>query len=238
MLRAFSRIEGAKVQAEGETLGRVRDVFFDDRHWRARYFVVDVGSYLSGRRVLVSPLAVGEPDWESGLLPVRLSRQQIEASPPVDARLPVSRRSEEALAAHYGWAQYWGRIAAGGFNPREPLDEGPAAAETGEAGHLRSVAEVIGYTLATEDREVGVVEDLLLGTTKWRVRYLVANTRRWLRGRRVLLAPAWVKQFHWAKRHIHVALNTHEIENSPELEPDSPITEAYEKRLRKHYGRE
>ena len=71
------------------TIGKVDDVYFDDEHWAVRYLVVDTGHWLEGRRVLISPIAVGHPDWNGRLLPVSLTRTQIEKSPGVDTRKPV-----------------------------------------------------------------------------------------------------------------------------------------------------
>jgi hypothetical protein len=66
--------------------------YFDDETWAIRYLVVNTGIWLSGRLVLVSPLALREAAWESRRLDVTLTKKQVEDSPPIDTHKPVSRQ--------------------------------------------------------------------------------------------------------------------------------------------------
>ena len=58
MLRPISTLKGLTVGALDGDIGSVYDVYFDSKQWTVRYFVVDTGTWLSGRRVLVSPMAL------------------------------------------------------------------------------------------------------------------------------------------------------------------------------------
>ena len=62
MLRSLKELQGYTISATDGDIGSVHDFYFDDQHWTVRYLVVDTGGWLSGRRVLVSPLALGRPD--------------------------------------------------------------------------------------------------------------------------------------------------------------------------------
>src|SRR5512142_2106896 len=53
----------------------------------------------------------------------------------------------------------------------------------------KPITALTGYALGAEDGEIGSVEDFLFDDNFWAVRYLVANTARWLPGRRVLISP-------------------------------------------------
>src|SRR5690606_19431095 len=81
MLFTAKKIEGFSLLAADGEIGKVKDLYFDDHQWRVRYVVVDTGGWLSGRRVLISPVSVGTPDWEEKTLPVNLTREQVESSP-------------------------------------------------------------------------------------------------------------------------------------------------------------
>ena len=59
-IRDSSHLKGAKVTATDGDIGTVKEVFFDDRNWAIRYLVVDTGSWLTDRLVLVSPYSVKE----------------------------------------------------------------------------------------------------------------------------------------------------------------------------------
>jgi hypothetical protein len=70
------------VRAIDGEIGSVYDVYFDAQHWTVRYFVVDTGTWLSGRRVLVSPMSLRTPaDVVGDRLNVGLSKAQIEQAP-------------------------------------------------------------------------------------------------------------------------------------------------------------
>ena len=62
MLRSIKDLEGYAVGATDGTIGHVEDFYFDDRAWVVRYLVVEAGAWLSSRKVLISPIAIGRPD--------------------------------------------------------------------------------------------------------------------------------------------------------------------------------
>jgi hypothetical protein len=89
MLRNIKNLRGYVIRAIDGTIGKVNDFYFDDEDWSIRYLVVDTGSWLSDRKVLISPLAVGHAGWMARRLPVALTRAQVEHSPDIDTRKPV-----------------------------------------------------------------------------------------------------------------------------------------------------
>src|SRR5688572_18196681 len=102
MLRNAKELQHYQLRAEDGLIGTVRDFYFDDLHWTVRYLVVDTGGWLSRRLVLISPEALGIPEWNERVLPVRLTRDQVKHSPPIDTAKPVSRQQEAELRTHYG----------------------------------------------------------------------------------------------------------------------------------------
>ena len=82
--------------------------YFDDESWAIRYLVVNTGGWLSGRLVLVSPIALRQAEWQSKRLDVALTKKQIEDSPPIDTHKPVSRQHEALYMGYYGYPYYWG----------------------------------------------------------------------------------------------------------------------------------
>src|SRR6185312_12527406 len=108
MLRNAKDLRGYTLRATDGEVGSVEDLYFDDDGWAVRYFVVDTGHWLLGKHVLISPRAIGHPDWMSRLLPASLTRAQVEHSPDVDTERPVSRQHEAANLRYYGYPYYWG----------------------------------------------------------------------------------------------------------------------------------
>jgi sporulation protein YlmC with PRC-barrel domain len=107
VLRSVSSLLGSSILANDGEMGHVHDILFDDRSWLVRYIVVETGSWLSGRRVLLSPIIAQAPDVEGRVLRVALTRDQVRNSPGIDTDLPVSRQQEIAMTLHYGWPAYW-----------------------------------------------------------------------------------------------------------------------------------
>ena len=108
MLRSAKEMVGYAVGATDGVIGHVKDFYLDDEKWVIRYLVVDTGGWLSSRKVLVSPIAVGTPDWEQRLMPVSISKEQVSKSPDIDTEQPVSRQHEMAYSGYYGYPSYWG----------------------------------------------------------------------------------------------------------------------------------
>lgn len=201
MLRSSKDLRGYTLHATDGDIGTVADFYFDDARWTVRYLVADTGGWLSGRQVLISPLALGAADWQERRLHTTLTREQVEHSPGSDTDQPVSRQHESELARYYRWPYYWGAAEAwGGYTyPYELMaataaaeadrQEPPAEEEHGDP-HLQSVREVTGYRIGARDGAIGHVEDFIVDDQSWAIRYLVVDTRDWLPGKRVLIAPA------------------------------------------------
>jgi len=242
MLKSAKDVMALAIGATDGHIGKVKDLYFDDQTWTVRYFVVDTGGWLSGRKVLISPTAVGEPDWKQEVLPVSLTRRQVADSPDIDLELPVNRQAELDLAMHYGWATYWGS-APRALDPT--LSDSVAAeatrherriAEQEAATHLRSAADVLGYHVHATDGRIGHVNDFLLDTDHWAVRYAGIDTSNFLGGREALIAIDWLQKVDWADELLWVALNRQQIKASPDYHRGQPVTREYETRLHEYYG--
>jgi hypothetical protein len=81
------------------------------------------------------------------------------------------------------------------------------------------------------------VEDFLVDDRTWPIRYLVVDTRNWLPGRKVVIAPAWIKSVSWDDSRVYVDLLRGEVETAPEYDPSTPMERALESRLYGHYRR-
>ena len=230
MLRALRPLTGYELEAQDGTIGRCRDFLFADTRWQIRYMVAATGRWLPGRRVLITPVALGRPDWERRRLPVRLTRGQIEHAPPLAEHAPVSRRWERAWFGHFGFPQYWDGLGTLG------LGADPAAAADRDPD-LRSCAEVTGYHVEATDGAIGHVEEFVVDDADWTIRFLVVDTRNLLPGRKVLVAPEWFGAVDWERMAIAVDLDREAVRGSPQWDPEAPVNREYETRLYDYYGR-
>lgn len=124
MLRVVSGLKGYGIEASDGSLGTVADFLFDDRTWRIRWLVVDTGTWLSGRKVLVHPSAIGQADDDHKQLPVTLTKAQVHDSPNILQDRPVSMQMEADLFGYYGWDPMWG-AGLGGAGMAWPLAAPP-----------------------------------------------------------------------------------------------------------------
>lgn len=246
MLRSMEELEGYVLEATDGEIGRCKDFLFDDQRWVVRYMLADTGKWLPGRKVLISPISLGEPDWESRRFSVKLTRDQVETSPGIEHHEPVSRQYEAELFSHLGYLPYWGGTSVWGpSSVPESLRTMEVEAGSGVRvviepkgdPHLRSLDEVTGYRIDAVDDEVGHVEDFIVDDDDWVIRYMVVDTRNWLPGRKVIVPPQWIEGFDWQKKLAHVDLTREQIENSPEFEAGAPVNREYEARLYDYYGR-
>jgi sporulation protein YlmC with PRC-barrel domain len=114
---------------------------------------------------------------------------------------------------------------------------GPAAhrAHDERNSHLRDVKHVAGYHIQAADGSIGHVEDFLLDTQSWTIRYLIVDTSKWIGGRHVLVAPTWVGAIRWETSQIEVAMTRDAVRRSPEYDARGEVQRSYEDRLHVHY---
>ena len=222
-------------------LGKIDDLYFDDRFWAVRYLVIETGGLLDQRHVLISPRAVLAVDIHSDTIATKLSKAEIAASPAPDEHAPVSRQFEIAYNEFYEYSPYWiGPLAWGASSaPRPPEDAAPLEERESWDGHLYSAREVTGFTrysVAANDGHVGHVTDLILSDGDWVIRYLVVNTRDWLPGKHVLVPPQWTK-VSWENATLTLDLPRDTIKAAPAYEAGAPIDREYEAKLFDHYCR-
>ena len=93
-----------------------------------------------------------------------------------------------------------------------------------------------GYSLDSFDGVIGKVEEFYFDDRYWTIRYLVANTGNWLTGRQVLISPYALGAVDRKARQIDVALTKKQIEDSPSLDSDKPVSRQFEESYYGYYG--
>jgi sporulation protein YlmC with PRC-barrel domain len=241
-------LRGYAIRTTDGVIGTVDDFYFNDEDWAIRYLVIDTGTWLSGRRVLISPAAIGSPDWMIQELPVSLTKAQVRLSPDIDTRKPVSRQHEAEYSRYYGYPYYWGGAGFWGMGAypgnltaedtiNEELRSAAKHPPATDDCHLRSSNTVIGYQVHATDGDIGHVDDLLVDDQTWAIRYLIVKTGGWWRGRRVLVAPRWINDVSWSMATVSVNLTRVAIEGAPPYDSETQLDRQREQALHDHYDR-
>ncbi len=101
---------------------------------------------------------------------------------------------------------------------------------------IRRISSLNGDKLGASDGDVGEVKDFYFDDQKWCLRYIVADTGDWLRGRLVLLSPHAFGSFYEDGHSLLVNLTRKQIEDSPAIESHKPVSRQYEEEYYRYYG--
>lgn len=103
---------------------------------------------------------------------------------------------------------------------------------------LYTVKSIRGFKLDGLDGEMGKVKEFYFDDRLWTVRYLVADTGHWLHGRQVLISPYALVAINpdTYKQQIKVDLTKKQIEDSPALDSDKPVSRQFEESYHGYYG--
>src|SRR5665213_3044047 len=241
MLINAKSLLGYKLESLDGEIGKVKEFYFDDRHWAIRYLVADTGNWLTERQVLISPYAFSGVVKKNRKIAVDLTKKQIEDSPTLDSDTPVSRQFDEAYYGYYTFPAYWSGPYMWGSSPYILRDrtqwKDTADAEKSWDPHLRSTRDVTGHHVQAADGELGHVSDFIIDDDTWAIRYLVIDTKNWWPGKKVLVSPRWIDRVSWTESKLFTALSRQTIKDAPEYNDDSLIDRDYETGLHRHYDR-
>lgn len=246
MLDSVRGLSGYTIGTMDGEIGRVRDLYFDDRRWAIRYLVVDTSHWLAGCRVLISPLSLRGADHERRVLRAALTRDQVASSPDFDTEKPVSRQHEIEFYRYYGFPYYWASAEMATRVPYAAAAGVPGALAALEVEtdcdrhasgdpHLRSAHAVMHHYVHAIDADIGHVADSLYDDESWTIGHLVVATGSWWPGRRVLVPVRWVTWVSWDAGTVDVGLRSETIRLAPEYDAASPPGPEYLTRLAGYY---
>jgi hypothetical protein len=235
-------------------VGGVDTIYFDDVSWTVRYLVVDTGTWLPGRKVLISPRSIERVDVERDRVVTNLTRERVENSPDIDTHKPVSRQQESRYYNYYGYPDYWtGPYRWGLWADPFVLPPHPPGPATGlppavaqelaarehadDDPHLRSAAAVTGYGIQATDGSLGHVEDFLLDEPSWAIRYLILDPTNWWPGPHVVISTEWVADVDDGEATVRVSVDREAVRTAPTWDPDRPMERDWEASLHRHFDR-
>ena len=234
MLQVIAALKGFAMEATDGRIGTVAEFLFDDATWKVRWLVVESGTWLKGRKLLVHPPAVTYAGLEDQRFDVKLTNAQVESSPTLQEHQPVSQQMQDRVYDHYGWEPTWDGVYPGdvvcamaspmmapayfglGIDSERNSD---IVDEPDGDPHRRSVVEVIGYHIQALDGDIGHVENVLVDNEDWSLQYFVVDTSDWWCGKRVLIAMQAVKGVEWPAWHIHLDLSREQVRTSRVWDP-------------------
>ncbi len=101
---------------------------------------------------------------------------------------------------------------------------------------LEKAKTLNGYALHSLDGEIGKIKEFYFDDQHWAIRYLVVDTGNWLAGRHVLISPYALRTVNKEKKQIAIDLTRKQIEDSPSLDTDKPVSRQFEVDYYGYYG--
>ncbi len=93
-----------------------------------------------------------------------------------------------------------------------------------------------GFKLKGLDGEIGQVKNFFFDDKRWVVRYLIAETGNWLLSRQVLISPYALSKVDWDEQAIAVKLTKKQIEDSPSIDTERPVSQQFEIDYSEYYA--
>ncbi|WP_147629031.1 PRC-barrel domain-containing protein [Oceanobacillus massiliensis] len=171
------------IDATDGELGKINDLYVDDRNWSIRYASIDSRKWLPGRKILLAPSSFVEVNEAEKKLAVKYDKETIRNSPDVSENTNVSGEHQQRINEYYGWGNLGGNVmyAAGGVyagngtqpptaEEIEPLqDDKPNKA-------LRSEDASIGFRVHANGGKLGTVADFIYNDKTWMIEHIIVET--------------------------------------------------------------
>jgi hypothetical protein len=93
-----------------------------------------------------------------------------------------------------------------------------------------------GFTIGASDGDIGTVKECYFDDVTFTVRYVVVDTGDWLSERKVLLSPISLRAMDWEHKRITAALTKAQVEKSPDIDTDKPVSRQHEVAYYSYYG--
>ncbi len=99
----------------------------------------------------------------------------------------------------------------------------------------RKLSDLEGYTIIAKDGEKGSVKNFLFDEDNWVIRYMEADLGNFFSGKQVLIPYAFLQAPDWEGERFTVELSKEEIENSPLITAELPVSRKYEEELHTYH---
>ena len=235
MYMRLARLRRFAPRLDRPDAGHIDTLYLDPEDWAIRFaLVAGDDPAVEPDAWLVSPMHVSGLDRQHERFDLELRGAEPYECQNTDRHLRLSADEIEAIAAHYGLPVFWdGAGVWGDYDTPERL----RGAANGHAAAARSPelfphTTLMGRPVFAPDGRLGVISDLLLDMTAWRVRYFIV----WLQAPgetgEILLSPFWVNGPP-EKPRVTVPMTTETIVSGPTFAPEE--LEPLDERILAHY---
>jgi hypothetical protein len=221
--------------------GSILDMYFDDLFWRIQYLLIKANTEKNEKAILIPHVALGLPDNKTLTIPIIIdpkkeeyindhkfnkSADEIKNTTPAKIIEMSLKQLNLPSSSAKDMKNLITTLLLEEHNVTPPM-----------ASHLRSRNDVLGYNIQAKNGElIGHVDDFILETDSWKLRYILIDTRNWLTGgKKILMSPNWIEKIRWSNNLVSIDLKKESIAQSPAYDPTDPLDDQLELKLFKFY---
>lgn len=213
MLLSSSSLLGYKVHASDSLVGEVYDLYFDDKQWEIKYFVVKIGGFWRNRKILIANTLIEKIDTISEMLMVCKTGDEVRHCPSITTDKPVFEQIKEQSIEYYMWAAHWTPYSG----EPEPQSKFTAVGDP----HLRSVRYLNGNTLQARDGVVGQLDDFLVEDDGWGIPQMIVEVTSRLKEQFMILPTSLITDFHCEEKMIDIDSEKRDIRSASIYQPET-----------------
>jgi hypothetical protein len=121
--------------------------------------------------------------------------------------------------------------------PRDmPISRQRRAGMKSPGSHLRSMREVLGYSIYTADGDAGSLEDFIIEDTLWGMQHAIIALGQ-PPERSVLAPPTSIRSISWPGKAAWMNVTVQDLQREPDFDATSPVNEDRQHKLYDYYGR-
>lgn len=100
-LRSVDAVIGHHIEATDGEVGHAEDFLFDADNWQIRYIIVDTKNWVSGQKVVISPLLIRDIDWNTKCINLNVDIGKVKTSPPYDPTMTQDGNFNHRFHEHF-----------------------------------------------------------------------------------------------------------------------------------------
>lgn len=101
-LRSTDSVTGYKIHATDGEIGEVSDYIIDETSWIIKFLVIETGSWLDSREILLPAQWIKKVDWKDSFIVVDVTKAKVKNSPEFNINMVTDESYERSLYDYYG----------------------------------------------------------------------------------------------------------------------------------------
>ena len=205
----LAKIIGYSVVGRDGVLGNLSDIYFCDKTWVVKHFVVDHGNFIdffkkNKQSTLIPIPTVFGVNQQNRTFSVGLTKKELRSFPNQGKEATVSEQMKEGVSDAYNWFQSLSDTSLFRFATSKVLSkEIKEKVDT----NLRSVGELVSYSVDISNGEEGKIVDFVVQHDEepWKITEVVVRTKTLLSNeQRFLIKPGEIRSLEWFTKNMEL----------------------------------